>query len=191
MLHGETPTKTSDKAESFGTAVFRDDSLVGELTGMETICHLMVMNKFESCTISAPDLYNSNHSNFDLRLFKKKSPKIKVDIINGIPYIYVEIFLQGYGLSLDSETDYSSEEGLNNINTSAETFLENKIKDYLNKTSKEFNSDIDGFGKKAISKYLTIGDWNNSNWLDNYKNSVFDVKVHVNIKSGYEFNKAP
>lgn len=191
MLHGETPTKTSDKAEGFGTAVFRDDTLVGELTGMETICHLMVMNEFEGCTISAPDLYNPNHSNFDLRLFKKKNPKIKVNIINGIPYIYVEIFLEGYGLSLDSDTDYSSEEGLNNINKSAEYFLENKIKNYLNKTAKEFNSDIDGFGKKAISKYLTIDDWHDSNWLDNYKNSSFDVKVHVNIKSGYEFNKSP
>ena len=158
---------------------------------METICHLMVMNKFESCTISVPDPYNPNHSNIDLRLLKKRKPNLKVEMINGSPYIHVEVFVQGYGLSLDSDTDYSSEEELKKINASAENFLENKIRDYLYKTAKEFNSDIDGFGKKAISKYLTIGDWHNSNWLDNYQNSFFDVKVHVNIKSGYEFNKSP
>ena len=151
----------------------------------------MVMNKFESCTVSVPDLYNPNHANFDLKLYKKKNPRIKVEIKNGIPYIYVELFLQGYGLSLDSLTNYGSETELNKINSCAEIFLENKIQEYLNKTSKEFNSDIDGFGKKAISKYLTIGDWNNSNWLENYKNSNFNIKVHVNIKSGYEFNKSP
>lgn len=149
---------------------------------METICHLMVMNQFESCTISVPDLFNSNHSNIDLRLFKKRNPNIKVEIVNGSPYIYVEVFMQGYGLSLDEDTDYSSEDSLKKINTSAEYYLECQIRDYLYKTAKEFNSDIDGFGKKAISKYLTIDEWHKSNWLDNYKNSFFIVKANVIIK---------
>ena len=188
---GKTPTETKDSVEGFGTAVFYNDKLIGELTGMETICHLMVMNKFESCTISVPDLFNTNHSNIDLRLFIKKNPNIKVEIVNGSPFIHVEVYLQGYGLSLDSNTDYSSQEELNKINKSAENYIENKIKDYLYKTAKEFNSDIDGCGKIAIYKYLTINDWHNSNWLDNYQNSFFDVKAHVNIKSGYEFNKSP
>lgn len=191
IKHGETPTKTSNSVEGFGTAVFFDDKLVGELSGFETICHLMVMNKFESCTASIPYLYDENHSYIDLRLFKKRNPKIKVEIVNGSPYIFVEIFLQGYGLSLDSDTDYSSEEELKKIDNSAEYYLEAKIKEYLYKTSLDFNSDIDGFGKKAISKYLTIDEWHDSNWLDNYKNSFFEVKVHVNVKSGYEFNKSP
>ena len=189
-IAGETPAESADKVESFGTAVFYNDKLIGELSGIETIYHLMVMNKFESCTISVPNLKETN-SNIDLRLFKQKKPKIKVDIINEAPHISVELFLQGYGLSLDSTIDYSSNDSLKNINLYAENFLEKEVTNYLNKTSQEFNSDIDGFGKKAISKYLTIGDWNNSNWLENYKNSDFEVKVHVNIKSGYEFNKTP
>ncbi len=189
-LAGETPTETKDSVEGFGTAVFYDDKLVGELAGMETICHLMVMNKFESCTVSVPNLFTQNHQNVDLRLFKKKNPNIKVDIINGSPYISVEIFLQGYGLSLDSDTDYGSEAELEDIDYSAEYYLENEIKNYLYKTAKNFNSDIDGFGKKAVSKYLTIDEWHDASWLENYKNSFFDVKVNVNIKSGYEFNKS-
>ena len=151
----------------------------------------MISNKFESCTLSVPYLYDQNHSYIYLRLFKKRKTNIKVDIINGTPYISVEIFLQGYGLSLDTDTDYSSEEELKKIDTSAEYYLESKIKEYLYKTSRDFNSDIDGFGKKAISKYLTIDEWHDSNWLVNYKNSFFKVKVNVNVKSGYEFNKSP
>lgn len=183
--------ETSDTVENFGTAVFKDDKFVGELTGLETIWHLMITNKFKSCTISVPNLYNSNFPNIDLKLLKEKNPKIKVEIINGSPFINIEIFVTGYGLSLDDYTDYSSTKILSEINTSAKSYIEKEILNYLYKTSKEFNSDIDGFGKKAISKYLTINDWNNSNWLDNYKNSVFNVNVNVNIKSGYEFNKAP
>lgn len=158
---------------------------------METICHLMVMNKFKSCTISVPDLFNTNHLNIDLRLYKKRNPKITVEQINGTPFIHVEIFVEGYGLSLDEDTDYGSEDDLKKINTSAKFYLECNIRDYLYKTAKNFNSDIDGFGKKAIMQYKTIDEWNNANWLDNYKNSFFDVSVNVNIKSGYEFNKAP
>lgn len=191
MWHGETPTETSDSVEGFGTAVFNGDKLVGELTGMETICHLMVMNEFESCTISVPDIFDKTHNNIDLRLYKKRNPKIKVDLVNGTPYISVEVFLQGYGLSLDSNTDYSSEEDLKKIDASAEFYLESEIRNYLYKTAKEFNSDIDGFGRKVVSKYLTIDEWIESNWLDNYKNSFFKVKATVNIKSGYEFNKSP
>lgn len=171
--------------------MFKGDKFVGELTGLETIFHLMVINKFNSCTISVPNIFKDEDSNTDLMLLKKKNSKINVDFVDGIPHISVQIYLQGYGLSLGPDTDYSSKEELEKINTSAEKFLETEITNYLYKTSKEFNSDIDGFGKKAVLKYLTIGDWNTSNWLENYKNSVFDVKVTVNIKTGYKLNKTP
>lgn len=187
---GETPIEGSTNIEFFGTAVFRDDKLVGELNGIETICYLLVTNGFKNCTLSIPDPFNIN-SSVDLRLNKKRNSKVSVDFVNNSPYISVEVFLEGYGISLDESTDYSSVEDISILNNYAEQYLKLQLENYLYKTSKELNSDISGFGKYALSKYLTWDEWISSNWLENYKNSFFNVKVHVNIQSGGEFNKSP
>ena len=59
--------------------------------------------------------------------------------------------------------------------------MEAKISDYLYKTSKDLGSDINGFGQYLMSSYLTIDDWENTHWLDNYKNAFFDVEVNTNV----------
>jgi len=188
---GETPiNESSSSVETFGTAVFYDDKLVGELNGMETICHLIITDNLKSCILPVPDPFNVN-DNIDLRIDKKRSPNIEVNIINGSPYISIEIFLEGIGLSLDENTNYNSKDDIKILNTYAEEYLRLQLLDYCYKTAKEYNSDISGFGKYVLSDYLTWEDWLNSNWLENYKNSFFDIKVNVDINSGYEFNKSP
>ncbi len=187
---GQTPINDKNSVETFGTAVFYDDKLVGELNGLESICYSLITNTLKRCNISIPDPFNIN-SSIDLNLHNKKEPKIDVKLINGSPYISVELFLEGYGVSLDEDTNYSSAEDINIINKYAEEYLKLQLKDYLYKTSKELKSDICGFGKYALSKYLTWDEWLESNWLENYKNAFFDVNVNVHIKSGYEFNKSP
>lgn len=186
----ETPIKNSSGVETFGTAVFFDDKLVGELTGIETICHLIVTDELKSCILSIPDPFNAN-SSIDLNVSKKKAPKIKVEFINNSPYITIDTYLEAYGLSLDQNTDYSSAEDIHVLNKYAEKYLKEQLSNYLYKTSREFNSDIAGFGKHALSKYLTWDKWLDSGWLENYKNSFFNINVNISIISGYEFNKSP
>lgn len=41
------------------------------------------------------------------------------------------------------------------------------------------------FGKNAVTQFLTIPEWENYNWLDNYKNSFFKVNVDSSVKSGF------
>lgn len=188
---GETPiSESSNSVETFGTAVFYDDKLVGELNGMETICHLIITDNLQSCILPIPDPFNIN-DNIDLRIDKKRAPNIDVNIVNGSAYISIEVFLEGIGLSLDENTNYNSEEDIKILNTYAEEYLRLQLLDYCYKTSKEFNSDISGFGKHVLSDYLTWDEWLESNWLENYKHSFFKVNVNVDIHSGYEFNKSP
>ena len=77
-----------------------------------------------------------------------------------------------------------TEEKLNLIQDSVKRHLENQVYDYLNKTAKEFKSDISGLGRYAAKNFITIDDWNNYNWLENYQNSVFKVNVDTSIKTG-------
>lgn len=135
---GETPILDSGKVETFGTAVFYADKLVGELNGIETICHLLVTNKLESCIISIPNPFTIN-SNLDLQITRQKSTDITVDFINGSPHISVAVYLEGYGLSLDEDINYEDSTSSQIINYYAEEYMKLQLENYLYKTSKELN----------------------------------------------------
>ena len=55
--------------------------------------------------------------------------------------------------------------------------------------SKEYNSDIDNFGKYVIKNYTTWDEWSKSDWLSNFKNSFFSVHVDTNIQNGQLYIK--
>ena len=186
----EAPIEDVNNVETFGTAVFHRDKLYGELTGFETICFLLVSNKIETCTISIPSPFEEK-SEIDLSIRKSKNPKINVEIINGTPYISVELFLEAHGLTLDKTVDYTSMEDIQLLEDSSKKYIESKVSNFLYKTAKEFNSDICGFGKYCLSKYTTWDKWEESNWSENYKNSFFNVKTNIHIISGSEFDKSP
>jgi len=91
---------------------------------------------------------------------------------------------------MNNTLNYELSNQLSSIETSATSYIKNQMLIYLDKTAKDFNSDICGFGRFALKNYLTIDDWYSSNWLENYKNSKFNVNVHLKIKSGNLFNKS-
>lgn len=165
-----------------GLAVFYKDKLVGELTSEETLCHLMIRNEFESCNISIPDPENKDAS-IDLYVYNKSKPKIKVIIVNGSPLIYIDIKLEAKVLSIDDNSNYMTEGKLDEISTSANQYIQNIISKYLYKTTTELNADVDGFGKYALSLFSTTQEFEAYNWLDNYKDSFFEVNVDTNVQS--------
>ncbi len=185
---GETPIQTNTGVEIMGIAVFNEDKLVGELTGMESLCHLIVTNKFKTATISIPDPLENN-SIISLFVHAKRKPEISAKLINGTPYINCKISLSADILSLDNTSNYSTQDALNLISNYANSYLEKDISSYLYKMSKEYNSDIDNFGKYIIKNYTTWDEWIKSDWLSNFKNSFFTVQVDTNIVNGQLYNK--
>ena len=51
---------------TMGLAVFRGDTLVGELNSIETLCHLITTNNLRTATISIPSPFKQdrNHCSF-------------------------------------------------------------------------------------------------------------------------------
>lgn len=183
---GENPIKDKDVIDNLGIAAFKGDKFVGELTGLDSLCHVTITNELEECTLTVPNP-DEKDKYYDLSLVPNKKTKCSVSIIDSIPHINISIYLRGKGLSLDQNTKYSSEGALNDINKYASEYLTEAITNYLNKTSKEYKSDICGFGKYAVTNYLTLDEWYKSNWLDNYEKAVFSVNVTVSIESGAAF----
>lgn len=185
---GNIPISDKDQIETLGIAVFHGDKLVGELTGLDSICHLIVTNQLKKCTFSIPNPYE-NDKYIDLTLTCDKKTKCSVSQINSSPLININVYLIGYGLSLDSSISYDSDDSLKDIKLYGEKYIKEQIEHYLYKTAKEYNSDIAGFGKYSIKNYLTIQEWEKANWLENYKNSFFNVNLDLNVKAGSMFSK--
>lgn len=167
-----------------GLAVFKSDKLVGELTANETLCHLLIKDEVESCNISVPDPQDSN-SSMDLFIYNRSKPKIKVNIINGTPYIQLELKLDAKVLSIEEQSNYITNSKLQKIANSANAYMKSILLNYLYKTSKELNSDITGFGKYALRCFNTNTELANYNWLGNYKNAFFNVTVDTRVQSAF------
>ena len=166
-----------------GLAVFKEDKLVGELNGLESIAQLSLTNHLENATISIPSPFESTNY-IDLSIVKNKC-KTKVYISNGTPFIKPSLKIEARIISMSDDYKYLSQENIDLIEKNASLYIKSYIDDYLYKTSKELKSDIVGFGKYAVSKFLTWNEWDKYNWLDNYQNSIFSVDVNVNVKSRY------
>lgn len=182
---------SEENIENMGLAVFNDAQFVGELDGFESIMHLLVSNKLKSCNILIPNPLGDTE-NIDVYLTMDKKTKNSVDFVNGSPYatskIYVNIQIDSSSKASTTEAgNYYSEENSKLIEASCNKYLEQLVTEYLYKTAKQFNSDIDGFGKYAVKNFSTIQEWENYNWLENYKNTIFNVQVESKLKSGNTF----
>lgn len=185
IVAGELPiTEYKRESENLGIAVFKDDKMVGELTAIETMLHLILTNNFESGIITLNHPLKEN-STIDIALYSHKDTNIDTKLVNGSPFASIEVFLNSRLLSVDKNSgDFDADE-IKELESLINSYLENAILNYLYKTSKEFESDIDGIGQSLLTKFKNSKEWNNYNWPQNYKNTFFKVHVNTNIKSSF------
>ena len=185
IVAGELPiTEYERESENLGIAVFKDDKMVGELTAIETMLHLILTDNFESGIITLNHPLKEN-STIDIALYSHKKTNIDAKLINGSPFATIEVFLNSRLLSVDKNSgDFDADE-IKELESLINSYLENAILNYLYKTSKEFESDIDGIGQSLLTKFKNSKEWNNYNWPQNYKNTFFKVHVNTNIKSSF------
>ena len=181
---GETPISGETGIETMGLAVFNGDKLVGELTGLESICHLIISSKLKSAQLRIPSPIEQLEF-IDLYIELDNNTKNSVYLVNGSPYITSNVNLIARIQSMNSNIDLDSPEIISQIQNYAERYISNQIYDYLYKTSKELNSDIDDFGLYSLKYFTNISDLNEYNWNHHYKDAFFNVNVNVNLRSSY------
>ena len=171
--------------ENIGLAVFNDGKYVGELTAMDTLCHLLIQEDVISflLTIDNPEIYEHY---IDVSLKENISPHISIDISNENPVINIYIDLTGRIESIKDSTTVPEENNidLDKISNAVNLSLKNSILEYLNKTKYTFNCDIDNFYRDAKRNFLTIGDYQKYDWCNKYANCEFNVNVNSIVHLG-------
>ena len=181
---GQTPISGETSVETMGLAVFSHDKLVGELNGLESICHLIISSKLENAQIRIPCPIEQLDY-IDLYIELDKNTKNSLYLVNSSPYITSNIKLTARIQSLNSDIDLDDEKVVDRIEDYAEKYLKYHLYNYLYKTSKEFNSDIDNFGLYALKYFNNMSDLEEYNWNHHYKDTFFNVNVNVELRSSY------
>ena len=179
----DSSVEGENKVENIGVAVFKDDKLVGELNALETMAFLSIRNKVDRFLVSVPDPINTDEY-LDIYLTPKGSTSVKVDTSTPSPYVKINCSFTAQIYSMSENSKYLSNDVLEAVSNSCNTYLESMFLDYLYKTSKDFKSDINGFGNFAAKNFITTNDYEDYNWLESYKDAFFDVKVTTSVKSG-------
>ena len=184
-LTAGTSSRVGDRGtENFGIAVFNEDKLCGELTATESICHLLITNKLDSCIISIDNPISEKETKkIEIQLFPSKKTKINLNIVNDIPHISLQLSLNADIMTLDTDVNYEANNVLSKISEATEQYLKTQFNDYLNKVTKQYNVDIDDFCLKGPAHFSTISEWENFNWDEKFKNTEFDIKIDINVLS--------
>lgn len=170
--------------ENIGVAVFRQDKLIGTLSPIETISHLIVTNKIKSCNISMPDP-EDNENLIDLYFDFSKNPDIDVSIVNGTPYIKVKITANATISSIKQLSNTNTEKQIKLTQEYANSYIEKLISHYLYRTSKELKSDCASLGNYALKNFKTVQELENYNWLQHYQDAFFNVECNITVDSGF------
>ncbi len=179
---GNSNIDSSGHIETIGLAVFKEDVLVGELTALETLCHLITIGKIDRCNINIPSPFIEGET-VTLSLKQKHSPKITAEFINDSPYIRVEPSFEARLLTVNENETELDAESLKQLEDYATSYLNSQISNYLYKTSRTFKSDIDGFGKYFLKNFVFWNDWISFDWNSNFENTFFKVDTNVNVIS--------
>lgn len=170
--------------ENFGIAVFDEDVLRGELSAVESMCHLLITNELDSCIVSIDNPISKEQSEkMEIHLFPSKKSEIKVNIKDDKPYISIKLSLESDIMTLDKGINYENNEVLSKISNATKDYLKEQMNNYLNKVSKEYNVDIDHFCTKGPAHFSTISEWEKFNWKEKFKDAVFDVDIDIDVLS--------
>lgn len=185
---GQVPAIFDSKSMNMGIAVFKADKMVGELSGRETVFYLMVTGRLKEAYFSIPDPEEQGSKEVQemqfvsLRLSFARRPVVQVKMKEDIPEITAHIFLEGSVLTVEGDKDYSTGEGLKQLEDFSAEYLRKDILSFLEKTRDIFNSDICGTGRKMKQKFLLWDDWGRFRWAEKYQNAVFDASLKVVIR---------
>lgn len=177
-----------DTIQNSGVAVFKEDVMLGTLSPLQTIAHLMVTDELESCMISVESPFQQEQL-IDLNLKKNTTPIIDVSLINHTPFITINASIEASINSSGEQFDYTVPENIKLVEQAANQYLNGLLKEYLYIISKEYNSDIAGFSGMLASKVLTADEFEKVHWNEIFQDSYFEVNVDTKITSSHLFNK--
>ncbi|KJS82060.1 MAG: spore gernimation protein GerC [Peptococcaceae bacterium BICA1-8] len=171
--------KTKKVVKLDGTAIFREDKLIGWFDEIETRGLLWILGKVKSGIIVVPSPREGT-KNVALEIIKVSS-EVKPEMINGRLVITVEVKEEGnLGEQMSESVDLTKPDTFKELEKKQAAAIKDEINAALIKAQKEWGVDIFKFGEAVHRKFP--GEWKElkKSWDEEFQN--IEVKVEVEAK---------
>ncbi len=162
--------------------------MVGHLSSIDTVSHLMVTNELKSCVLSIPHPKQKNEV-IDLDVRLAKPTKIDVKLVNGTPFISINIYPKASILHSGEGYDFTTDKNITNVEEITNDYIRNIVDQYLYEISKAYNADIVGFSGIYAKTIATQEEMEKTEFPKVFEDSFFKIKVETQIQSSNLFNK--
>ena len=178
--------KTSENpTQMIGSAIFKEGRMIGVISGEETRLSLILRPKSElqRITMTFPDPLNENYKITGI-LTTRKNSKIKIDVKEKEPRIYVKVPVKFELLAVPSFIDYASDLKLQQLlKDSIEEYLEGRAASLIDKSQNEFRAELFRWGYAARKTFWTLDEYKSYDWMSSYPKAKVFIDFDVSIKN--------
>ncbi|MCX8131315.1 MAG: Ger(x)C family spore germination protein [Clostridia bacterium] len=171
-----------------GTAVFKDDSLLGFIDGEQTKDMLFIQNQIKGGILVAEENNKEGISQVSLEIFNSKT-KIKPVVNNGNIEFNVKIETNVAIDEIGGVANVIEDTGRKRLEESAEKSLKYRLENIIRKVQEEYGVDIFGFGAKLREEKPKAWNTVSDNWGDVFKTLKVNVEAKVHIKNSAMLSK--
>lgn len=182
--------QASEKGESFqsvipesnikmaGSAVFRDDKLIGYLSIYDTRMLNLVRNELDQTGFAFP--LPDNAGRVSVRV-NRVNTQVKVTMKQGTPHIQIRIRGEGQLNSLDSDLPIQHVKGYQRLEQALSAFLEEQVLHTIGRVQQQYGVDIFGFGEKLYRHRYREFQPIRKEWNALFVRAKVEVKVSIGV----------
>ncbi len=174
---------TPAKSEITRLAVFRDGKMIDVIANEEVEAYGLLQGEFDRINLTVP-IPEASGQFLNVYLENRTAPSKSVVLTNDIPYITVKLDLLVSGISQVSAPFY--QQNPRQSEQLIEEYLQELCTQFAEKTAREYESDIFGFGQYAKANFLTYSQWQDYRWREKFPSAVFQILVSAKTYTNYE-----
>lgn len=179
---GEFPRTGGNPVEFAGTAIFKDDKMVGMLTVDETAGLLSLRGEMGKVYASVPDPMEEGKW-ITLRIHQENKPQYRASFLGNRPVLTARLQFEGEILSSMGKTDYSVPENRRKLEQFTAKHRERTIfEPLIEKVYKEWGADPVGLGQLFRTRFPTFDDWLAYRWSDHIRDLELKVETELLIR---------
>ncbi|MHB8062711.1 MAG: Ger(x)C family spore germination protein [Ruminiclostridium sp.] len=163
-----------------GLAVFQMDRMVGKLNPEEATIFALLTGSNNSVIIEVTDPLDKRFKVLS-SVMKEKSSSTKVKFNNNKPIINITLKINIDVQAVQSDINYDEPDKAAKLEMSYKDYLNKGIKSLLEKTTRDFKSDIFGYGELAKQNFRTINEWEKAKWTEIFPQSEYNYKIDLKV----------
>lgn len=175
--------------EMIGTAIIKNDKLVGFLNAEETKEMMFIRNEIKGGILVEEIQEQKSPIVVSLEIFKNKTKVIP--IVDGDKDIKINLNIDTTVAidEIEGTENFIEDKGRIKLEKSVENTLKRQIEFLIQKVQSEYDADIFGFGEKLYEDKIQVWNKVGYDWEKVFKNLKVNVKTTVHIKNSAVLSK--